>query len=540
MFSGALNTQSKHYKLFRTLPLSSALPTTPLLPHSYSAARPASAGEQGRLHGTPLVGGSMSMPLTPASPAAFHTPLQQQQQQPPPPFLVPPTATPRSALTSPRTRRPATAREQQSAITGTAVQAYQAAFLTAQQQRHLVEADRLALFNRLAHLRAAEDKTARRVAQTAEQIRAVHAARERHAREAAERQQNLDWFYHQRREAADEMRIAHAQRKEAFKAYKIERKHAKQVAAQALRNEGRELVSIRQSLAEEHLSTAQLVRSDLQSRTARFHERQAMKHQYDQARVVEIKALRIQREQALRTQAEEDLLRMEVEERELLARAAAVADEHKRALDELAGLVLRENKHATLRAQYVPISELQGRGGSSARKKRMSSQQPLQPADAAATFASPSAATPATSSAAATGGFSLSMPSAQAQQAIYGSASHAGSTTRSLASNSLSLSLPAAGSSRLLATDAAAEEEKQSTPSPQQQLQQHTPYSPTSAAPNASPTAHSTFRVQTAAATEESAPDGQSDEAADDDDPDTLHTRFTSDAAAEDEHAPAS
>lgn len=423
------------------------------------------------------------------------------------------------------------------------MQAYQAAFLTAQQQRHLVEADRLALFNRLAHLRAAEDKTARRVAQTAEQIRAVHAARERHAREARERQQNLDWFYQQRREAAEEMRLAHAQRKEAFKAYKIERKHAKKVAAEALRNEGRELVSIRQTLAEEHLSTAQMVRSDLQQRTARFHERQAMKHQYDQARVVEIKALRIQREQALRTQAEEDLLRMEVEERELLARAAAVAEEHKRALDELAGLVLRENKHATLRAQYVPIAELQARGG---RKKRQSQQQPE---DAAATFASPSASTPVPSSAAvaaasaSSGGFSLSMPSAQAQQAIYGSlssgGSQPGSTSRSLASNSLSLSLPAAGSSRAFESA----EEKEWTPSPQQQ-RQHPQYSPTSSASDSSPTAASAFRVvhagtaAGATATDESAAEG--DEADDDDQQDTVHARFTSDAAAEDESAPAS
>ena len=477
------------------------------------------------------------MPLTPASPAAaaaFHTPLQPQQ--PPPPFLSPPTATPRYAMASPRSRRPATAREHQSAITGSAVQAYQAAFLTAQQQRHLVEADRLALFNRLAHLRAAEDKTARRVAQTAEQIRAVHAARERHAREARERQQNLDWFYEQRREAAEEMRIAHARRKEAFKAYKIERKHAKQLAAEALRNEGRELVSIRQTLAEEHLSTAQMVRSDLQQRTARFHERQAMKHQYDQARVVEIKALRIQREQALRIQAEEDLLRMEVEERELLARAAAVADQHKRALDELAGLVLRENKQATLRAQYVPISELQARGG---HKKRQVAQEGGAAA-AAATFASASAATPAPASAAsaaaaaATGGFSLSLPSAQAQQSIYGSIlSDAGSSTHR--SNTLSLSLPTAGSSRTAAT----EEEKESTPSPH--------YSSTSPAADSSPTGASTFRVvhaDTAApnGTDESAPEleGQSDDAADDDDAGTMHTRFTSDAAAEDQLAPGS
>jgi hypothetical protein len=362
------------------------------------------------------------MPLSPATPFAqsqphsyFHTP------QPAPPAATAPT-TPRSAgsLSSPR-RRPGSA--QQTARSGAAAQAYQAAFLTALQERQASEADRLTLFNRLQHLRSAEEKAARQIDSTAAQIRAVHLARERHARDAAQRKANEDWWAAERARAAQVRREEHQSRKEAFRLYKADMKQLRHSQAAAMRAEQRDLVEARAHIAAEELVKYQLVRSDLLERTRMFHERAAMKHAHEAARVLEAKALKIQMEQARRAAAEEDLARMEREERELLERARQTAELHQRTLDELASLVLVEDVQPTLRAAYTPISQLQGRVSrvASARKRRGPGGESAA-ANAAAASSNASAATPVAP--AHVSSLSLSLPSPQLQHRIFTSSGY--------------------------------------------------------------------------------------------------------------------
>jgi hypothetical protein len=366
--AGINNPNAKHYKLFRQLPLGAQpLPNSSVLeeaavlypsaasPFAYSAA-----------HRMPLSAAASAQ----ESPYVLRTP----QQPPAQAFQTPLTGRPNS---SPR-RRPVSALPE-SARSPEAMEPLNSAFLAAVAARQNSEADRLALFNRLAHLRASEERAERHIEQTSKQIRAVQTARERHARDAVERKANEDWWIGQRIQTAQAARESAMQRRAALEQYNRDMLAMKRAAAQQQRQEARELLVHRGDMAAETVERVHEVRAHFAERTRLFRARQQMRHSLEESKWAEVRARRIELEYAKRQVAEQDVQRMAAEEAALMARVAETEARHQQTLAHFADLVKTEETLPTLRATYTPMHELMNfRGvGSPRSSERRQSQQAI-------------------------------------------------------------------------------------------------------------------------------------------------------------------
>lgn len=238
---------------------------------------------------------------------------------------------------------------------------YQHAFLAAVDARHKTEADRLTLFNRLAHLRQAEEKAMRARALTEQQIRRVALARQRHELESQQRLAVSTAYEDAKREAAQQKRVEHQRRRAAFQQYKTQLLNQRREQASALRAEGDELLSHRHAMTCEDLVKFRLIRHDIRERhqlVAEYHQQQK---QEELLKIRQQKQWKIVLEGERRQQAEADLREMQIAEVELLERAEQTRREHEAALQQLATLVLSERTLPTARARYASIAALQGR-----------------------------------------------------------------------------------------------------------------------------------------------------------------------------------
>lgn len=349
---------SKAFQLFRTLPGAVSVPATPVLAYSYAASprhltnRPASATPYATPDATNTVHGVYAQPFSHAN-----TPAAAAASQP---------GTARAAVASPRPppsprSRPTTAGSASARYHRRGGSEYQAVFLSALDARHKTEADRLTLFNRVQHLRAAEERAERAVLHTKEQIARVEVARRRHAAESAQRAAAQRAQNEHRLEAAQAQRSAQAARRAAYADYKRDLVRLRKEQAAQQRDVHSELIAHRNAMAEEDLKKFQIVRADIQDRHRLFHERNELQRQADIERRRQQKAWKILVEEQRRIAAEQDLVRMQEEEQALLERAERTRREHAQAVDHLAALVLVDTKLPTARSRYDTIAALQGR-----------------------------------------------------------------------------------------------------------------------------------------------------------------------------------
>lgn len=290
------------------------------------------------------------------------------------------------------------------------VQAYQAVFLSALDHRQKVEADRLTLFNRLAHLRDLEEKAERQVALTQQQIAKVARARARHEAEAARRLIVETAAAEARTAATQEARMHHRARREAFQEHKRAMVLVKKEQSRAQRSVQEELLAHRQYMATEQLAFHRAVRDDIHDRARWFQQRLHDRKVAELERAAQEKAWKIQHEEARRVQAEIDLAEMQREEEQLIQRAQETRREHEQSIQVLAGMVLKERKLPTARARYESLQVMQGKV---CRRRDTGSKKPAE--EAATTVeggrfdADPSSG----------GGLLLSMPSSHTHERIH-------------------------------------------------------------------------------------------------------------------------